>query len=284
MRTFIPIAALLILCLGCAGPSFVSRPVPGEDPWLVRLQAYVEAGKAGGVRHDHPASWREEDLQTVLSRLYLAEQVGALDEKPAAKSVFTPEEVGRLLPAVREAFRLAQPSEWVTFFLAYPMGQGQGVTSGGLYLEGQRLHVIVANYREALPAGEEGREVKANPLLALKVRGRQLTFDPATYVVSTGSSWISGYGHPAGTEVVLDHGKFLASFKAAPAAAIQVEATQPARAGERNGEDLQATVKQLQAELDRLKRRLAEQEAELARLKSGPEASKKKPVPKQPVQ
>lgn len=286
MRTPILTAALLALCLGCGGPSFVSRPVVEGAPWFVRLQTYAQAGKAGEVRYDHPVQWSEQDLGAILTKLYLTEQVGLLDQKPLPRPVFSPEEAGRLVPALREAFRLAQPNEWVTFYLTRPVGQGEEIISGALYVEGQQLHVILANDREVLPAGEEIRTVKANPLRALKVRGRTLTFDPVTSVIFSRNNWMSGYDHPAASEVILDHRKFLSSLKQAsakPAAAV----TPPPQAEHAPaGDDLKATVQQLQGEIEQLKRRLAEQDAELATLKprSGADASKKKPSPKQPVQ
>lgn len=291
MRTPILTAALLALCLGCGGPSFISRPVVEGAPWFVRLQTYAQAGKAGEVRYDHPVQWSEQDLGAILTKLYLTEQVGLLDQKPLPRPVFSPEEAGRLVPALKEAFRLAQPNEWVTFYLTHPVGQGEEITSGALYVEGQQLHVILANDREVLPAGEEIRTVKANPLRALKVRGRTLTFDPVISVIFSRSNWMSGYDHPAASEVILDHRKFLALLKqtaplpAAPAQPGAAAVPPPQAENAPAGGDLKATVQQLQGEIEQLKRRLAEQDAELATLKprSGADASKKKPAAKQPT-
>ncbi len=288
IRTPILTATFLALCLGCGGPSFVSRPVVEGAPWLVRLQTYAQADKAGEVRYDHPAQWSEQDLDAILSRLYLIERVGMLDKQPQPRPVFSPEDIGQVTPAVREAFRLAKPHEWVTFYLAYPAGQGEEVTSGALYVEEQQLHVILANDREAVPAGEEARTLKANPLRPLKVRGRTLTFDPVASVVLSRNNWMSGYDNPAASEVILDHRKFLASLKPAPPVPTKPAAavTPPPQAASASAtEDLKATVQQLQGEIEQLKRRLAEQDAELAKLKSGPVAApKKKPSAKQPVQ
>lgn len=288
MRTFIVTVTLLALTLGCTGIAFVSRPVREDDPWFVRLQTYSQADKAGDVQHNHPASWNESDLNAILSGLYLTEQVGLLDQKPVPRPIFSPEDVARLVPAIQEAFRLAQPNEWVTFFLTHQAGQGEEVTSGALYVDGQQLHVIVANDREVIPVGEEARTLKANPLRALKVRGRTLTFDPAAYVIFSRNSWMSGYDNAAASEVILDHRKFLASLKQAPAAPAKPAAAAPQpppqAASVPATEGLKATVQQLQGEIEQLKRRLAEQDAELAKLKSRPDVSKKKSVPKQPVQ
>ena len=288
IRTSILTAMFLALCLGCTGISFVSRPVREDDPWFVRLQTYAQAGKAGDVQHNHPASWSESDLKAILSGLYLTEQVGLLDQKPLPRPIFSPEDIARLAPAVQEAFRLAQPNEWVTFFLTHQAGQGEEVTSGALYVDGQQLHVIVANDREVMPVGEEARTLKTNPLRALKVRGRTLTFDPAAYVLFSRNSWMSGYDNAAASEVILDHRKFLASLKPAPVVPVKpagVAQPSPQAASAPATEDLKATVQQLQGEIEQLERRLAEQDAELSKLKSGLGAApKKKPSPKQPVQ
>ncbi len=286
MRTLILTTTLLALCLGCSGTSFVSRPVREEEPWLVRLQTYAQAGRAEGVQHDHPASWTEPDLSAVLSRLYLIERVGLLDKPPQPKPVFAPEEVGRLTPAIIEAFRLAQPNEWVTFFVSSPRGQGETVTSGALYVDGQQLHVIVANYREVSPQGEEAQKLKLNPLRALKIRGYTLTFDPATYVIFSRSNWMSGYDNAAASEVILDHRKFVVSLKQTePALAKPAQSGAPPpsqAAGQPAGDAVNETVKQLQGEIEQLKRRLAEQDAELAKLKAQAR-SKNKPARPKPL-
>ncbi|MFM8551565.1 MAG: hypothetical protein ACKOCD_04505 [Nitrospiraceae bacterium] len=288
MRTLILTVVVLTLSFGCSGTSFVSRPVQDEAPWFVRLQTYAQAGKAGGVQYDHPATWTEADLAAVLSRLYLVEKVGLFDKAPAPRLVFSQEEVGQLAPAIKEAFRLAQSNEWITFFLTNRRGQDELITSGAVYVDGQQLHVIVANYREISPLGEEAQKLKLNPLLALKVRGNTLTFEPSTYVVFSRSNWMSGYDNAAASEVILDHRTFLAALKqSSPAQAKPAAVQQPQVPGEPTGDELKAMVKQLQGEMEQLKRRLAEQDAELAKLKSKPaetKPSKKSPARKQPAQ
>jgi len=290
MRTFIVIATLLALTLGCAGPSFVSRAIREDDPWFVRLQTYASAGQAGEVQHDHPVNWNDAELSAILSRLFLNERVGLLDQKPAPRPVFAPDELDRLVPAIRDAFRAARPTEWVTFFLTRPGGQGEDVTSGGLYVDGQQLHMIVANHHEVVPPGEEAQMLRGNPLRALKVRGNTLTFEPVTYVLFSRSNWLGGYGGAAASEVIVNHQAFLASLRPTPPVpakqGLAAVPSAPPAAADRTGDELKAIVNKLQSEIAQLKRRLAEQDAELATLKSRSTAadpSKKKPS-KKPVQ
>ncbi|RPH75502.1 MAG: SHOCT domain-containing protein, partial [Nitrospiraceae bacterium] len=63
---------------------------------------------------------------------------------------FTPAEVDYLSETLTRAFAQAQPSEVVVFGLTNPKTQEMTeVTTGGWYVKGAQLHLILGNYREA---------------------------------------------------------------------------------------------------------------------------------------
>jgi len=269
--------AVVLGCLGCAGPSFTSRDVRSEPTWFVRLETFAEAGKAAAVRYDHPADWAESDVHAIVSRLLLQERVGLFDTKPAPRAVFSPDEAHRLAPALAEAFRQARPVEWVAFYFERPAGEQPEVTSGGMFLQDGRLHVIVANHREGMKPGPDGTDaVRASPIRSVRGAGGALTFDPQTVVVASQANWLGGSSGPSSSELVLDHTAFLA---AKPAGGLVT--TTPASESEVTA--LRNQVRKLEEEVARLRARLDAQADDLARLKGRqPASAQPRPSPSTP--
>lgn len=304
---------LLLLCLGCAGPTFATRAVHSDPSWLVRLDSHADPDPAASLRYDHPADWSELELREILNRLLVQERVGALEQKPAPQPVFTADEAGLLAPRLRQAFQMARPSEWIVFVVTRSAGMGQEITSGGFFIADRRLHVLLANHREAV-SPEESRAVRANPVSAVKKRGQSLTFDPARFVLETQTSWLGGYSGLAASEMILDQTGFLEAARrpaiplapalapapvtapvaaqpsvrpAVPAASMPPPAPAQAKPSDAADGGMQNQMQKLQEEIERLKQTLAEQSAELSRLKSQSverKPSKKKPATKKPEQ
>ncbi|MBM4123519.1 MAG: hypothetical protein FJ246_00965 [Nitrospira sp.] len=308
---------LLLLCLGCAGPTFATRAVHSDPSWLVRLDSHADPDPAASLRYDHPADWSELELREILNRLLVQERVGALEQKPAPQPVFTADEAGSLAPRLRQAFQMARPSEWIVFVVTRSAGTGQEITSGGFFIADRRLHVLLANHREAV-SPEESRAVKANPVSAVKKRGQSLTFDPARFALETQTSWLGGYSGLAASEMILDQTGFLEAARrpaiplapalapapvtapvtapvaaqpsvrpAVPAASMQPPAPAQAKPSDAADGGMQNQMQKLQEEIERLKQTLAEQSTELSRLKSQSverKPSKKKPATKKPEQ
>jgi len=273
------LAAIAILsCLGCAGPALTTRPVHHDATVFIGLARYADAARAAGVSHDHPVEWSDADLQAVLSRLTLQERMGLLEEARPAQGVLEPDEVPRLSAGLREGLRAAQPAEWVVFALASPAGgapvstpggaQEATVTSGAVFLQERRLHVIIANHHAPIPPGPGGfDEVRANPLRPLTAVKGTLGFDPARYVVASRASWLGGSSGHSANELTVDHAAFLASARRQTPGTAAAPVVQ-GRPEDSEAATLRAQMKQLQEEVAQLKRQLAEQAEELARLKS----------------
>jgi len=287
---------LFLICLGCAGPSFVSRPVHSDADWMVRLDSHAD--KAAPPRYDHPAEWTEAGLRETLSRVRMQESVGLLERTPPPLPLFTEDDVQQLAPRLQQAFGMARPSEWIVFCVTHTGGAGQAVTSGGFFVENKRLHVLVANYHAPVSEQTGGIEaVRKNPMSGLKGTGNTVTFDPTRFVLAVQTNWLGGYSGAEASELILDHAAFLASLPPPePASVTAPIATQPKTlatqslppAGDTVIAVLQAQVRKLQEDNERLKRKLAEQYDELAALKAKfpkakPKASKKKPAPKLPT-
>lgn len=269
---------MLLSCIGCAGPALTSRVVQDETSWFVRLDSYKDPGNSS-VRYEHPATWTTEDVLAILSRLLLEERGGLMDSARPPHSVFSAEEVTLLVPAIRDSFRMAKPSEWVAFSISTPSDSGLAVTSGGMFLADSRLHVIVANHRALVAQNsEELASVRANPFHSIRGSGGVLTFESSRFVIGRQSNWSGGHRASA-SELILDHRGFLSFLKLAGTTPVPAQAagsSGPAGSSESgashtrsstNGDsDPNRSLIRLQEEVERLKKQVAEQAAEIERL------------------
>jgi hypothetical protein len=273
---------LLFACFACAAPTITSRIVDSRASWFIRLDTYVDAKAAADLSYDHPADWSESELATILSRLLVQERVGLLDQKPFPRAVFSSSEIRQLVPGLQKAFQMAKPSEWVAFYSMLPAGTVQEVTSGGLFLKGNRLHVVVANHHERISSGPDVPEaIRANPLRPLGGRGFTVSFDPARYVSATKSNWMGGSSTTPASELVLDHQAFLADARppapsplvSAPPPSVETPsspAPTPSKATPNavNDTSLKDRLTDLQNEVIYLRSRIEEQDKEIAQLKT----------------
>jgi len=124
-----------------------------ETDRFVRLQAVTADGRPGSSQQfAHPFALSPEDWKSILTELHVRRQAEGLPI-PAPPgpvlSAFTEEEISYLSVTLSRAFAQAQPDEWVVFGLnrSTPHGLTE-ITTGGGYVEGVSLHVILANYRK----------------------------------------------------------------------------------------------------------------------------------------
>ena len=126
-----------------------------EADRFVRLQSVeVDDRPAGTQRFTHPFTLSPEDWKSILKELHVQRQAeGLLLSVPQGPmlSAFTEEETTYLSMTLSKAFAHAQPNEWVVFGLSRTTSQGlTELTTGGWYLEGASLHLVLANYRKVI--------------------------------------------------------------------------------------------------------------------------------------
>lgn len=287
---------LLLACVGCAGPTIASRAVEDGSSWFIRLDTFAESRAAGDLRYEHPADWSEADLAAILSRLLVQKRTGFLEQKSVLQPLFSASETKQLVPGLQKAFRTATPSEWVAFFSTRPGGTVQEVTSGGMFLKGERLHVVVANHHDQVPWQSDSlTAARTNPLLPLGGKGFAVSFDPVRFVSATQATWMGGSSAAPASELVLDYQAYLAEARPpapSPVAAVPVapapiamapspakditpapsptlpSVTPPISPQASTDTSLNDQLKSLQNTVERLRRRLEEQDEELAKLKT----------------
>ncbi len=273
------IALAVFLCLGCAGPTVTSRIIQQDSSWFVRLDSLQDAGSTS-PRYDHPLAWKDEDLSAILSGLLLQERVGLMDNARPPRPVFAFEEINRLVPAIRTSFQEANSREWVVFVLLGQEAGGRAITSGAMFVEGGQLHLVIANHHFSLAEDSEDlARIRANPLYSVQGSGGVLAFDSPRFVVGTKANWSGGHRASA-SEMVLDQTAFLSYLTQTGSAGVSlyegrshhsVSAPDPDAPGPRPSSSGQVgpeeVILRLREEIEVLKHRLADKDAELDRLK-----------------
>ncbi|MDA0739927.1 MAG: hypothetical protein O2999_05735 [Nitrospirae bacterium] len=256
MKTILTVA-LLLACVGCADPMLITRPVQDEPSLFVGLASHNDPEKEVQVQHNHPMEWSEADLHTILTRLLVQGQGGIMDPLKQPRAVFSPDNISLLIPALRETFKAARSSDWVVFALwdSSPESQALEVTSGGMFLQNQRLHFILSNHRERVSSEQDGiKGIRRNPLYSLRdIKKGKLSFDPTRYMIDSRDNWMAGgYDAPA-SELVLDLKSLLAQNNLLrPPSADSSGGSTPAPSTQSEVGELKDEISNLKEELSRL--------------------------------
>ena len=264
---------LLAWTVGCANPGFIIQPVEDEPSLLVGLTSLPDGSSEAQTRHDHPVEWTTGDLQAILKRLAIQEGSGLLDSSRRPQAVFSQEDLTHLIPALQQTFNIARPSDWIVFAVWGSSEQTQGleVTSGGMYLQDQQLHILLANHRERVSSEEDGiQAIRENPFHALRDVKRSLMFYPTSYVMESGNNWImSGFESPV-SEIILDYQALLATnrpetpIETEEAVVSEIPKTDPITSPINDDElgTLQEEISTLKEELSRIKQQMKKQAAD----------------------
>ncbi|MFM8551767.1 MAG: SHOCT domain-containing protein [Nitrospiraceae bacterium] len=150
---------LLLTALGscllqaCAGPQ-QARIVCGqceEEDRFVRLQVRNDMPGPDRRPFAHPAQLSQQDWTLLLRSVRtqrVEEAFPLLASKDAAVEAFTADETAYLSETFVQAFAKAGADDWVLVALTRkPSPDIRELTTGACYIEGERLHLLLANYR-----------------------------------------------------------------------------------------------------------------------------------------
>lgn len=126
-----------------------------EPDRFVRVQVISESNYLATSRpFTHPFVLSPEDWSSILRDLKVQRQAeGFLFRDPPGPVVpaFTPDDINYLSVALSQAFAQAQPHEMVVFALSRPNSYNMTeVTTGGCFVDGPSLHVVLANYQKVV--------------------------------------------------------------------------------------------------------------------------------------
>jgi hypothetical protein len=163
--------------------------------------------------HSHPAALGQERVRAILSGLKIQEHRIAIQrwfqgEAPLVPA-FTDEELALLSTQVAEALALAGYNERVTFYLSQPQTSAKRViTSGGMYVQGTELHVVLGNWQIVYGIPAYGMIYdRRYPMRPTAAKGFNLFFQPPDAVIPVKSSWLDDLFANGKDELVLDLSK-----------------------------------------------------------------------------
>jgi hypothetical protein len=206
-------AVLLALCVlaGCAIPHVPSRIVYEDPVNYVRLEEDNTVLPEWPQGHfSHPAVLEKELLRTILSSLKVQEhrtppQRWLQGEAPLVP-VFTEEELALLSSQLVDGLAQAQYNERVTFYLSQPLTfMRRIVTSGGIYVRGNELHLLLGNWRIIYGVPAYGMIYdRRYPMRPTAAKGFNLFFEPANAVLAQDSSFLDDLLANTKDELVID--------------------------------------------------------------------------------
>lgn len=175
------------LISGCAPAQFTTITILETPAAFVRLETDRTADPERG--HTHPMSMTPEQMAAVLSGIRVEEPWAKLPiyddtSQPHRHPAFTEKEVMFFAPLLAVALGKATPEEVVTFYQSrYLSGTSREVTSGGLFVQGDKLHIILANYRSATHYGADvgvadTTDDRLTPMRSLAPQRGRLDFEP----------------------------------------------------------------------------------------------------------
>jgi hypothetical protein len=118
-----------------------------------------------------------------LTRLPLYDDLSIPRRHPA----FNESAIEFWAPLLRLALSKATPEEVVTFYQSQPLsGMRREVTSGGMFLDGEDLHIVLSNYRShTLSSGDtssaDAMDDRLTPLRSLAPQKGALYFEPSEF-------------------------------------------------------------------------------------------------------
>lgn len=186
---------LALILAGCAIPQIPYRSIYEDPVNYVRLElddSVLPEWPPG--HHSHPKEFTVEEVRRILSGILIKErriwvQKWIQGEAPLVPA-FKEEEVKVLAAQLAEAFAAAKHNERITFYLSQPETSVKRViTSGGMYFQGDQLHVILGNWQTVYGIPTYGMIYdRRYPMRPTAAKGFDLFFLPSDAVIAQRSS------------------------------------------------------------------------------------------------
>ncbi|MGE0645918.1 MAG: hypothetical protein AB7P24_19865 [Nitrospira sp.] len=207
-------ALLCAILVGCAVPHVPSRVIYEDPVNFVRLEEDSEVlAEWTASHHAHPFIIEPDKLRKILSGVMVQEHWIALKrwlkgESPLVPA-FTDEELTLLSDRMAEALAEAKYNERITFYLSEPQTFARRIiTTGGLYVHGTELHLLLGNWRIIYGIPAYGMIYdRRYPMRPTAAKGFDLRFQPTEVVIPSKSSVLDMVMANAKDELVIDLSK-----------------------------------------------------------------------------
>jgi hypothetical protein len=205
---------LYSLLTACAIPHVPSRIVYEDPVNYVRLEEDKNVLPEWPQSHfSHPATVSKEVLWAILSGLKVQEHRTSIQrwlqgEAPLVP-VFNNDELVMLSAELAEGLAQAEYNERVTFYLSEPLTfSRRTITSGGIYVQGTELHILIGNWRVIYGVPAYGMIYdRRYPMRPTAAKGFDLFFEPAEAIIPQKSSLMDDLLANTKDELVIDISK-----------------------------------------------------------------------------
>lgn len=193
---------LSLSLVSCQNPQLLSQTIYESPSRFVRLE--IDHTVGGG--HSHPADLTTVEMAAILRGIIINEPTKLIpalpfftsDEESPRHPAFTSAEIIFFAPLLVQALKTATPDQVVTFYQSvHQTAIIRRITSGGLFLDGDQLHIIISNYRSPTHYSSDlgmadTHDERLMPLRSITPLRAKLDFDPPTALVpSPGGSFFS---------------------------------------------------------------------------------------------
>jgi len=211
--------ALLLTFAACQNRPFQTVAIYDDPSRFVQL----EVDPVIGGSHSHPIDITTDNMIAVLAGVMIEEPPGimaptsllAKDKEPRQHPAFSEAEIRLFAPQLTQGLRRAKPEEIVTFGQTDQITAiTSKVTSGGVFVDGEDLHLLLSNYRSetnyAPDPGISGTTLDARsfPLRPIAPQRTKLYFEPTAALAPSREGILSSLLRPDRRELVVLFKKF----------------------------------------------------------------------------
>ncbi len=162
------VTGMVWLNISCASETPATRYILDSPDKTVGMEVTY---REGSPEYFHPVAVNPEFLDQFL-KLIEVQPSSLLDRLTGSSATiqkaFSDEQLEVLTGPLSKALEQSTSLETVTFFWATPRGNGiWEITSGGMFLHDNNLHLVLPNFRHTVPATTPPQQLKEHPLTPL---------------------------------------------------------------------------------------------------------------------
>ena len=208
--------ALLLGITACQERQFPTMTLAESPSSFVRLERDPMARNNGG--HSHPVSLTPEHMAAVLSGVMIEEPSRLLSfleksPEPRRHPALNEAEIRFFAPLLAKGLALATTEEVVTFYQSHQdTAIIRKVTSGGMFAEGDRLHIVLSNYRSPThsasdPGVDDTMDDRLTPMRSIAPQETRLYYEPSDVLAASDATVLSALFSAERRELIVQYKK-----------------------------------------------------------------------------
>jgi hypothetical protein len=178
--------------IGCSPAQFTTLTIYETPLSFVRLE--IDRTLTQGTGHSHPSNISPEQMAAVLRGITIQEpltRIPIYDDLSVSRThpAFSDRDISFWAPLLSLALNRATTDELATFYQSTKVsGISREVTSGGLFVDGDKLHIVLSNLQSnthftADTGVADTHDDRLSPMKSIAPQRGKLTFVPETALV-----------------------------------------------------------------------------------------------------